>query len=201
MKTLMIAGALALAGLSFAGSAAAECASTPLGLFDYDNLNVCVLETDTYGYPPYYEQTFTQFANANLYGYNFSPYEYSSVYGQVYQYSGEQCWGCGGNPDTYGGMGANVGLYRYTPSEYANAGVYVYQYNYDGNFYDYANTGAGVYYSAGGEYASLYYNQNTYNGNCNEQLAMYDSGSGYTEIIPYGPCMLEIPQVPALPSL
>lgn len=201
MKTLIIGGVFLLAGLSLAGNAAAECESGPVGLFDYDYANVCVLESYSYSYPPYYEYSNNNVLQAYFYGYNANPYEYTNAGADLGQYAGSSCWGCGGNPDTYGGTYGDLYLYRYADGDYAYAGAYFGQYNGDGNGYDYAGSYAGVYYGAGGEYADLYFDQFSYNGDCNEQLAMYDSGSGYSEIIPYGPCTLEIPQLPALPAL
>lgn len=199
LKNLTIAGALLVGGLGLAGSAAADCQSGPIGVFDYDSLDVCVLESYGYDYPPYYSYDSITVASLNAYGYNANPYEYTYGSASLSQYSGTQNWG--GGEETYGGTNGGVSLARYADGEYTALGASFGSYGYDGNGYDYNGFSAGVNYNVAGEYASIYYNQFNFNGQgCQESLYMYDS-SGYNEIIPNQPCTVEVPAIPSLPPL
>lgn len=198
MKTFSIVGAMALAGIAFAGVAAAECPQEGnLGVFDYDYAQICVLESNEYSYPPYYTYTQDTPLSTYVYGYNFDgTYLYQSSY--LTQYTYESCWG---GCYTEEGTQFGNGLGTCAEGECAGANLYGGQYNADyfGNAYSgtYLNGGA----SAAGEYAYLYYGQSSYGGSCYENGAIYGSATGYVELFPYGPCTVEVPALPALPEL
>lgn len=196
MKTILLAGALALTGLTVAGTAAADCETGNLGLFDYDYYGVCVLDGQTYSYPPYYEYTYNTPVSTYIYGYSPDAFFYNNA--GVSQYEGEQCWG---SCYTFGG--SNVYAYNavYNPTAgYADAGAGLYQGTYDGPGFSYANSGVSGGASAAGQYAYVQYYQYSYNGQCFEGAYVYSSVAGFVELIPQQVCNVEAPLVPALPQ-
>lgn len=198
MKTFGIVSALALAGIAFAGTAAAECPQQgALGVFDYDYASICVLESQSYEYPPFYSYSYDSVASNYLYGYNTDgTYVYTS--GDIASYDGESCWG---SCYTYGGTQAYQYMYGCQQVAgcndlYAGAGQYFGSgpgYNYEGT---YVNLGG----SAAGEYAYLYYYQQSFNGDCNESGYVYSSALGFVELMPYQACGVAVPLL-ELPEL
>jgi hypothetical protein len=151
-KTL-VAGVVALAGMSLAGTAGAACSSGPIGAGYY---RVCLGETYVYSYP-YYSASHSY---SNLYVDQFagvdgvflrasqSQYDYSFDYNPI----GLPCAGSGSgnNVDAYGGdlLLASVG---------AGAGQYSYSQDCFGTY-----SGQSTYLSSSAGYVS----QDVFNGSC-----------------------------------
>jgi hypothetical protein len=194
-KTIATFGMLAMASLAIAGTAAAECDNGSLGLQTYDYYSVCALESYQYSYPPFYEYSGTDVVNAYYYGYEGGTDSGLGAY--LGHYVGEQCWG---SCSTYGGL--NTGLYYYSynwqQGEYTNFGLNAGQNYGEGNGWNYDSTYASLYVQGEGEYASLYYGQDSYNGNCYEYASVNSSVASESN---YAPCVVDLEPVPALPSL
>jgi hypothetical protein len=123
LNKILVAGVVALAGMSLAGTAAATCSFGPAGAGYY---SVCLNETYNYA-DPYY--TYSQ-SYSNLYAYQFaaadgvfvqagvSDYDYAFDYTALY---GQTCNGSGSGNSyyAYGGdfllayVGAGAGQYSY----------------------------------------------------------------------------------------
>lgn len=218
MKHLFLAGALALAGLGLASTAAAsdDCKYGPTDLPTYGYYSLCLLDdhssswssgSSSYNNPvsTFLYQTYvagnrfvTSYASAGL-----TQYESSSSWsGTTFSSYGTNLWA---GESTYAyqgwtpiaGEGAWVGAGQYG---YEQTGTWASSYSAT-----YGSAGANVFVPvAGSQYAQVYYQQWNYNDQgCKERLVMYSYIAGdwtYEELIPTQDCSYEVEQLPELPD-